>query len=289
VTPEDVVQIKEYVDELERADIATEAYAATLEADREASEAWTRAQEEGKRITESLQTPLEKYNAEVERLNEAHAAGTISAETWQRGIAKAQQNLEDTDQATSDLKEGMQDFTQVVGTAFEDAVLAGEDLRGVVKGLTEDIARLFLRMAVTKPMEGIFGNLFSSILGGGSDGLGIAGAAFAGQGGASPWKRQGGGAVAGQTPYLVGERGPELFVPRVPGSIVPNHALSAGAGGGGVHIGSIVVQSDAGTPDQNADNATKISAAIERAFDAKIKAVMQNELRDRGMFKPTYA
>ena len=28
-------------------------------------------------------------------------------------------------------------------------------------------------------------------------------------------------------PYLVGERGPELIVPRVPGRVIPNHALGS--------------------------------------------------------------
>lgn len=40
-----------------------------------------------------------------------------------------------------------------------------------------------------------------------------------------------GGPVTGGTPYLVGERGPELFVPRSGGTIIPN-----GAGGGGVTV-----------------------------------------------------
>jgi len=44
-------------------------------------------------------------------------------------------------------------------------------------------------------------------------------------------KRALGGAVAAGRSYLVGERGPELFRPRLGGGIVPNAAL-AGAGGG---------------------------------------------------------
>lgn len=37
-----------------------------------------------------------------------------------------------------------------------------------------------------------------------------------------------GGAVAGNTSYVVGERGPELFVPRGAGTIIPNNRLSGG-------------------------------------------------------------
>jgi hypothetical protein len=43
--------------------------------------------------------------------------------------------------------------------------------------------------------------------------------------------RAAGGPVRGRTPYMVGERGPELFVPGASGSIVPNHAL-----GGGINV-----------------------------------------------------
>lgn len=39
-------------------------------------------------------------------------------------------------------------------------------------------------------------------------------------------KRASGGPVRAGLPYLVGERGPELFIPDVLGAVVPNHALS---------------------------------------------------------------
>lgn len=42
--------------------------------------------------------------------------------------------------------------------------------------------------------------------------------------------RAAGGPVSAGTPYLVGERGPELFVPHNSGNIVPNHALGGGGG-----------------------------------------------------------
>lgn len=49
-----------------------------------------------------------------------------------------------------------------------------------------------------------------------------------------------GGPVFGGTPYIVGERGPELFVPGSAGSIVPNHAL----GGPQVIIQAVYVQDE---------------------------------------------
>ena len=48
--------------------------------------------------------------------------------------------------------------------------------------------------------------------------------------------RERGGPVTGRVPYMVGEAGPELFVPGNSGSIVPNHQLGGGGSGGDVTV-----------------------------------------------------
>ena len=60
-----------------------------------------------------------------------------------------------------------------------------------------------------------------SVVGGASDLLGF---------------RAEGGPVSAGSPYIVGEQGPELFVPRYSGTIVPNHALAGGGGGQTIHM-----------------------------------------------------
>jgi tape measure domain-containing protein len=65
-------------------------------------------------------------------------------------------------------------------------------------------------------------------------------AGFAAGVGASLVGRAAGGPVAGGSPYLVGERGPELFVPRASGMIVPNHAIAP------VSVGNITVNAAPG-------------------------------------------
>lgn len=54
-----------------------------------------------------------------------------------------------------------------------------------------------------------------------------------------------GGSVAGNRPYMVGENGPEMFVPRGNGTIIPNYGM-AGAGSGGI---TIIVQGDVSGED----------------------------------------
>jgi phage-related minor tail protein len=68
-----------------------------------------------------------------------------------------------------------------------------------------------------------------------------------------------GGPVAGGVPYLVGERGPELFVPAAAGRIVPNNAI------GGQIVQHFHVQ--AGLPPQweaQLGAVTQIAAASAR-------------------------
>lgn len=93
-------------------------------------------------------------------------------------------------------------------SAFEDAVLAGKKFSDVLRSLAQDVARIALRKAVTEPL-----------------------AAAVGKGIEGMFRADGGPVTAGSS-YIVGERGPEMFVPSVSGSIVPNHAM----GGGGVTV-----------------------------------------------------
>ena len=72
-----------------------------------------------------------------------------------------------------------------------------------------------------------------------------------------------GGSVSANKPYMVGERGPELFVPGAQGNIVPNNAMGSA---------NVVVNVDAsGTQAQgNQPNAKALGAAIGAAVQAEL-------------------
>lgn len=102
---------------------------------------------------------------------------------------------------------------EIIAQSLEDAVFAGNKLSEVLRALAQDLLRLAFREAVTAPLGAGLGGFFKNLF------------------------RAEGGPVGSGNPYIVGERGPELFVPRTSGSIVSNGRLSgASMGGGGVNI-----------------------------------------------------
>ena len=85
--------------------------------------------------------------------------------------------------------------------------------------------------------------------------------------GAAP--RAGGGPVAAGRPYLVGERGPELIVPRAPGMVIPNHAFGSGSGNAGPMAIHVTVTGARG----NAEIRAMVEAGVAqglRAYDARL-------------------
>lgn len=159
------------------------------------------------RVFEATRTPIERYQEEIARLNELVGLGAVTQETYNRAVAQAQDTLDAASRGTEALSAAAQDLGLTFASAFEDAVVEGKKLSDVLKGLAQDIARVLVRRAVTEPLA----NALTSALGG-----------------AFP-ARASGGPVTGSRPYLVGERGPELFVPGASGAIVPNGAFGGGA------------------------------------------------------------
>lgn len=151
---------------------------------------------------------------------------------------------EEAAEAARDARQNARDFGNVISSSFEDAAIEGEKFGDILKSLDRDISRIILRMAVTKPLEsaiggfdwgGLFGSIAGSLFGGGgvsaSAGYGQYADSMAGTGYTNlAGKRALGGPVDAGKPYLVGERGPEIMVPTVPGTILPNSSLKGGGG-----------------------------------------------------------
>jgi len=127
----------------------------------------------------------------------------------------------------------------------------GQGILQIFSGFLQAIGQALIKFGIVKEgLDKILGPGGIAIPGAAAIGLGVLAIASAqlvkNFGGA----REKGGPVSGNKTYLVGERGPELFVPSVGGSIVPNNQLGSFGGrpafamGGGGSGRSIVRGND---------------------------------------------
>lgn len=167
------------------------------------------------RLREAMGGSREETDATAEAMGALRtaldAAGGATGAGGARGAASA------TDELT-EAQRRLQEASRSVESSFESAfvglVSGTRSARDAVAGLLQDLARLAAQAA--------FRSLFSGS------------SFFAGLGSIFGGFRAAGGPVSAGRAYVVGERGPELFVPQAGGSIVPNHAM--GGGGSSVTI-----------------------------------------------------
>jgi hypothetical protein len=163
--------------------------------------------------------------------------------------------LRERKQETKELNDFAKSLGLTFSSAFENAIIAGGRLRDVLQGLFDDISRILLRKGVTEPMANSLGLFMSGMFGGGgAQQLSGPGMAL-------------GGPVSAGMPYTVGEHGPELFVPSMSGTVVPNDAL-----GGSVSIYQTI------NVDSRSDQAS-IALAMQRAKDAAVAEVTARQQR----------
>jgi len=156
----------------------------------------------------------------------------------------AGQSFEEISEYAKQAARNMQDaFADWLFDPFEDG------LRGMVEGFIDAMRKIASNQIAASLFDtntGFFGKLFG---------------------------RATGGPVAAGTPYVVGERGPEMFVPGMSGMIIPNNKLNSG---GAVQIFNSF--------EAGADVATiraEIIPAMEHAQRAAVSEVMHRRREGR--------
>ena len=168
----------------------------------------------------------------------------IKAEGTDKAILEFSNNL--TQALQNALQSGLEGIGESLGNLLSGENF-GEGILNVISSLLTAIGKALIAYGIAKEgIDRILGPAGIAIPGAAAIGLGIASIAAASLlknfGGA----RAEGGPVSGNKTYLVGERGPELFVPNVAGTIVPNDELPSfgqglasvlgGRGGGGTTL-----------------------------------------------------
>jgi hypothetical protein len=181
-------------------------------------------------LDESIQSVASSYDAAAdaaaeyakiqETINEALEKFQAQFQLEQR-FKNAINSIEDTSDSLDDFMSAMEDSAEAVAneardiglqfaSSFEEAFIQGKKFQDLLKGILQDILRLAARKFVTEPLTNLFGGAFEKLLG-----------------------RQTGGPVQKGRPFLVGEGGPEVFIPNASGEIVSNQRLQRSAASAG--------------------------------------------------------
>jgi hypothetical protein len=200
-------------------------------------------------IREMLDPQLKLLNLQQE-YTELLDAGLLSNEEYTAGLKKLaedQAKLADTGKTSmDDLKRAVEGTSKDAADALLDLAWTGEtSFDAMVESMLKNLARLALQRSITDPIvkgldeSGIF------------DSIGSTFGSFFNFGGA----RANGGPVSSGKSYLVGERGPEIFMPSTSGSIIPN------GGGGGVSV-SVHVDAGGTKVQGDSDKAERVGALV---------------------------
>ncbi len=254
---------------------------------------------EAKKFQEEQFNLLVKQNIEREKLKNKQFEETelIKQANQQHSqtVTKIQEKSNATDQFNFKLEESFFQIQKIqnetsklnsqfleIGMTIENGIVSnltdtimgvqslGQAAIGVLNSLKRKIIEVALQNAVSglgRGIAGSLGGLFGGGLGGGLVPFipGLGGAGFGG-GGISPLL---GFANGGRPPVgrasIVGERGPEIFVPGVSGTIMPNSSL-----GGSTNIVNVSVNASGSNVSGNNADANQLGQLIGTAIQAQL-------------------
>lgn len=194
-------------------------------------------------IYNETRSPVDQLSDRLAHLNYLYDTGRISLEMLQEASLNANEKFERTQNTIQNSSSALLEYVNSIKTV-QDALDVGavnaisgleDTLTGLIMGTVKtkdafksmaasiiaDLTRIVIQRSITGPLAEL---LFSSLPGfGGGTGGGFAGGGFGSVG-----TRAIGGPVQSGSPYMVGERGAELFVPNTSGTIVPSNQLGAG-------------------------------------------------------------
>lgn len=193
------------------------------------------ADAEKKRFENAINQEKQLSEARKQSIKDEYDRQQSFSAGWNNAFNSYMQN------ATNAATLGSQAFSAFVGnmnSALDKFVDTGKVSFGdLANSIIKDLIKIQLKAQASAMFSSMGGgglgggNIFGMFNGAGTGG-GAYGGGVAGAGGSSTY-RASGGTVSGDSPYIVGERGPELFVPGASGTIIPTNNLASTMVGGG--------------------------------------------------------
>lgn len=235
------------------------------------------------------------YYDEQERLNAEKNAAIIEQEEFADAFADAQlkKHVDDLRAASVKMREVIeesnrkaQEFAREAAgmmtgnvMTFFDALITGSENAGraftrMIAGMISDFGRMMTQRALMSLFSGLFAPAASgessdlnTHFGGNEELFNLYGTSYDTGGHAS------GGNVRGGMPIMVGERGPELFVPNQSGNV-----MTSGRSGGGGGIGSVVINVNGAQDPSRTAREVKSALSSLMANDPSARQMMRRAI-----------
>jgi len=171
---------------------------------------------------------FERVKEEAEKTKEAISGVTILTHESTSGLQNYAAAARDTGKQLDNIAvRGLNKLEDGLLGVMQGTMSAKDAFKSMAQSIISDLMRMAIQQQITGRIAGFLGGLGG---GGGYSTVGAGANTYISAGLAS------GGPAMRNTPYIVGEKGPELFVPRGSGTVVPNDKL----GGGGVVVNQTI-------------------------------------------------
>ena len=208
---------------------------------------------------EEIEAIGQTQTALTEKINELESRKNLLLGIQNNSLDEQNNKIKKIKDSTNGVSEAFEkigdSIAQGISTALTDAIMQARTLGEAAKGILNMIARQLLQLGINTLLFNVFG---------GSTGIFKNLPTFA-NGGRPPVGR----------PSIVGEKGPELFVPSSAGTIIPNNSL-----GGGI-TNNIVVNVDAS--GSNVEGNERQSRELGLVLSTAIQAQLIQEKRPGGL------
>ena len=216
----------------------------------------------------------QKQTEKTEKIIETNNAATAFNQTLDTSLFILDEAINQTDGLKDKFMEIGQGIEDGIVSGLTDAVMGTKTLAEAATGVLNNLKRKLVEVAMQRAVSGIgnfFGNALSGIFGGGKKSNPFLGGsnAFKFKSNLSPtlgFFANGGRPPVGRA-SIVGEKGPEIFVPRSAGTIVPNDKIG---GGGTTNIVTVNVDASGSSVSGNTADANILGQVIGQAVQAQL-------------------
>lgn len=213
-----------------------------LQKENELNKAIIAGKEEEFLLNQAVEDKIKSMGLNMEDLNTTQLERIKNDVTINNNLSKQAELAKKVNESFDKLKDTI---ALDIGNGIKGLIKGTQSLNDVLTGVLDRMADAFLNMA-------IFGNF-----GGGSVTGGLLGMLGFANGGKPPVGR----------PSIVGERGPEIFVPNSAGTIIPNHEL--GGMGGSTNI-VVNVDASGSSVEGDEENGRELGRMISVAIQSEL-------------------